>query len=127
MEISPPTLSKHYREELDTGKIQANAKVAEALFNRATKGGAQAVTAMIFWLKCQAGWKETSVLEHVGDGGGAIAVADARTELAVLIGRMHEAAKDDEAPATKKPARKRRARGKKRVAPKRVAVRKKKG
>ncbi|MDA8259536.1 MAG: hypothetical protein M0Z99_28515 [Betaproteobacteria bacterium] len=53
--ISQPTLRRHYRTELDTGAVAANAKVARALFNLATGGN---VTAAIFWLKCRARWHE---------------------------------------------------------------------
>ena len=56
--IDPKTLRKHYREELDTGHIVANAKVAESLFRKATGDGRQSVTAAIFWLKTRAGWRE---------------------------------------------------------------------
>src|SRR3712207_5833975 len=56
--ISKPTLEKHYREELDRAAIEANARVAESLFRKATSEGAQAVTAAIFWLKTRAQWKE---------------------------------------------------------------------
>ncbi len=65
--IDPKTLRKHYREELDTGHVLANAKVAESLFRKATGDHRQAVTAAIFWLKTRAGWKETSV--HEVNGG----------------------------------------------------------
>jgi hypothetical protein len=53
--ISPPTLRKYYRPELDTGAVAANAKVAGTLFKLATGGN---VTAAIFWLKCRARWHE---------------------------------------------------------------------
>lgn len=56
--VSKPTLERHYREELDRGELEANAKVAESLFRKATGEGAQAVTAAIFWLKTRARWKE---------------------------------------------------------------------
>jgi DNA-binding XRE family transcriptional regulator len=56
--VSKPTLEKHYREELDRAALEANAKVAESLFRKATGEGAQAVTAAIFWLKTRASWKE---------------------------------------------------------------------
>lgn len=62
--IDPKTLRKHYREELDTGHVKANAKVAENLFRKATGEGREAVIAAIFWLKTRAGWKETTVQEH---------------------------------------------------------------
>jgi hypothetical protein len=56
--ISKPTLERHYRDELDRGEVEANAKVAESLFRKATGDGAQAVTAAIFWLKTRARWRE---------------------------------------------------------------------
>ena len=69
LDISCDTLQKHYRRELTTASAEANAKVAEALFKKATGDGAQSVAAAIFWLKTRARWKETVVNEHVdGDG-----------------------------------------------------------
>ena len=37
--ISKPTLERHYRDELDRGEVEANAKVAESLFRKATGDG----------------------------------------------------------------------------------------
>jgi hypothetical protein len=59
--ITKPTLEKHYRPELDRAEAEANAKVAESLFRKATGDGAQAVTAAIFWLKTRARWKEPAI------------------------------------------------------------------
>ena len=39
---SPKTLRKHFREELNIGKIQANAKVAGALYQLALEGNVKA-------------------------------------------------------------------------------------
>ncbi len=50
---SPKTLRKHFREELDRGEAEANAKVAGALFSRALAGD---TNAQKFWLQCRAGW-----------------------------------------------------------------------
>ncbi len=61
--IDPKTLRKHYRDELDTGHVKANAKVAENLYRKATGEGREAVVAAIFWLKTRARWKETQVSE----------------------------------------------------------------
>jgi len=61
--IDPKTLHRHYRQELDTGHIKANSKVAENLFRKATGDGREAVIAAIFWLKTRARWKETNVTE----------------------------------------------------------------
>jgi len=67
--IDAKTLRKHYREELDQSKAKANATIGGALYNKA-RGGDTA--AMIFWMKTQAGWRETNVHEHGGIGGGPI-------------------------------------------------------
>ncbi len=63
LKLSLNTLKKHYAEELQLGLARANAVVASTLFAQA-KGGN--VTAMIFWLKARAGWRETTKLEHAG-------------------------------------------------------------
>lgn len=58
--ISVPTLLLYYRGELDRGSAVANAKVAQRLFDIATKGqGREAITACIFWAKTRMGWRET--------------------------------------------------------------------
>jgi len=67
--IDPKTLRKHYRDEIDTGSIKANSRIAESLYRKAMGDGAQSVTACIFWLKTRAQWKETIVQEHKGDAG----------------------------------------------------------
>jgi hypothetical protein len=64
--IAPKTLRKHFRQELDTGHIKANAKVAENLFRKATGTGREAVTAAIFWLKTRARWTEPRGPEPLG-------------------------------------------------------------
>lgn len=56
--IARNTLEKYFREELDHGKAVANAKVAGTLFKMATSGDSPAST--FFWLKTQAGWRETN-------------------------------------------------------------------
>src|SRR4051812_23129227 len=57
--IHGETLRIHYRNELDLGAIDANAKVAEALFKLAVGGD---VTAAIWWSKCRMGWSEGKVV-----------------------------------------------------------------
>lgn len=78
--IDAKTLRLHYREELDTAAIRANAKVAQTLFRQATEGGNTA--AAIFWLKARAGWRETERKEV------SITVEDLR--------RIVDSAKDDD-------------------------------
>lgn len=63
--IDLKTLRKCFRYELDEGKKAANAMVARALFKRATGDGPQSVTAAIFWLKAQAGWRDRPEQEPV--------------------------------------------------------------
>ena len=73
--VAPHTLRKHYRDELDNAVANANAMVAQSLYNMATKGeGKTRVTAAIFWLKTRAGWRETTVHEHNGKAGGPIQI-----------------------------------------------------
>lgn len=62
--VAPKTLRLHYREELDCGTVEANAKVAECLFKNATEHNN--VTAQIFWQKTRAGWSEKMMIEHSG-------------------------------------------------------------
>jgi len=64
--IDLKTLRKHYREELDLSKAKSNATIGGALFNKA-KGGD--TTAMIFWMKTQAGWREKTDVNHVSEDG----------------------------------------------------------
>jgi hypothetical protein len=65
--ISADTLTKYYHDELAKGRIEANASVAETLFKQAKEGN---TTAMIFWLKSRAKWKETSQHEISGNADG---------------------------------------------------------
>ncbi len=55
--ISPKTLRKHYRQELDTSAIEANLQVTETLFKMATSGTNTA--ASIFWVKTRCGHQPT--------------------------------------------------------------------
>lgn len=66
LDIDPKTLRKHYRDELDLAQAQANATIGGALFNKAKKGD---TTAMIFWMKTRAGWRETKNLDHSSTDG----------------------------------------------------------
>src|ERR1019366_3291129 len=50
------TLRRHFREELDRAAPEANARVAQSLYQQATAG--KKTAAAIFWLKVRAGWRE---------------------------------------------------------------------
>lgn len=58
--ISEPTLVKYYRAELDQALAKANAAVGGALYRKAMDGD---TTAMIFWMKTRARWRETDNAE----------------------------------------------------------------
>lgn len=59
--IDPKTMRLHYREELDHAMAQANATIGGALFNKAKAGD---TTAMIFWMKTRAQWRERHEIDH---------------------------------------------------------------
>ncbi len=63
--IGISTLIEHYRDELDNSVIRANAKVAAKLFRKATEG--DDLSAMIFWLKTRAKWREKDKDEQKDD------------------------------------------------------------
>jgi hypothetical protein len=97
LEISVKTLVKHYREELDRGKVRANAKVGMNLFAFASgaKGsGKEQITAGIFWMKTQAGWRETVDVNHQH-----AFIDGARERLAGKLGGAIPARGEESAPA----------------------------
>jgi hypothetical protein len=65
--ISPVTLRRVFAQELETGRAQAIAQVSETLFQKAIGGD---LGACCFFLKCRAGWREsTNRLELSGPNG----------------------------------------------------------
>jgi len=64
--IDGKTLTKYYREELDQALARANATVGGALFNKAKSGD---TTAMIFWMKTRASWREKQEIDHTSSDG----------------------------------------------------------
>lgn len=83
--IDPKTLRKHYRKELDTAFVHANARVAQSLFQQATSGNN--VTAAIFWLKARAGWKDKIDIDVSTNERPIAELTD--SELAAIIARRH--------------------------------------
>lgn len=73
LDIHEQTLRLHYRDELDLGVIEANAKIAETLFNQGVRDGN--TTALIWWTKSRMGWKEKQEIAHTDAEGGNLAVA----------------------------------------------------
>jgi hypothetical protein len=74
--IDKKTLLANFRSEIDTGKMAANSKVAESLFNMATNTRKPNVVAAIFWLKTQARWKEAkdTPLQNTGEDGEGLTI-----------------------------------------------------
>jgi hypothetical protein len=52
------TARRRFADELGRGAAEANLKVAQSLFRKATGDGPQAVVAQIFWLKARACWRD---------------------------------------------------------------------
>lgn len=64
------TLRKWFRQELDLAVIEANARVAQCLYQQATTPGNLGAT--IFWLKARAGWREKQQVEVTGRDGAPL-------------------------------------------------------
>jgi hypothetical protein len=65
---APKTLRKRFRDELDRGVAEANATVCGYLFAAAKAGN---ITAIIFWLKTRAHWRERTASDEPIPGGDA--------------------------------------------------------
>jgi hypothetical protein len=73
----PKTLRKHFRAELETGATEANAKVAQFLFNGASGAAlkdkalgatyADCARQAMFWAKTRMQWRETNHTLHGND------------------------------------------------------------
>jgi hypothetical protein len=94
--IDAKTLRKHYREELDLASAQANATIGGALFNKAKAGD---TTAMIFWMKTRAGWRERHQIDHTSSDGSMtpkqIDLSSLSSEALAEIIAAQDAAKND--------------------------------
>lgn len=108
--ISPVTLRKHFREELNQGFVQANAAVGAGLFKNATvatetyPGGIP--VAQMFWLKCRARWQQNPERNlpppPPADNAAELDAKDTARRLAFVLARgAHES---DKAPPKPKPA-----------------------
>ena len=69
-------------ERYKRGKARAIGAIAQSLIQKA-RGGDTA--SMIFYLKTQAGWRETAAIEHSGEGGGPIVVSTGRERLQAFL------------------------------------------
>ena len=62
LKITPKTLRRHLRQELDDGVVQANVQVMNTLFKMATSGRYAGAT--IFWAKTRCRWQESNRREQ---------------------------------------------------------------
>ena len=73
--IDAKTLRKHYRDELSSAVVKANAAVGRFLYQNAsgqTLGSgathSDCVRAAMFWAKTRMGWRETQNIDHTTGG-----------------------------------------------------------
>lgn len=77
--ISKQTLNRHFRREIDSGKVAASAQVAESLYKRAIDmHHPQGASCAMFWMKTQEGWVDKQEVE-VTHGSGVLVVPSAMT------------------------------------------------
>jgi len=63
LQIDVKTLTKYYRDEIDTAVAQANGEVGGALYSKAIAGD---TTAMIWWTKTRMKWAEKKEVDLSG-------------------------------------------------------------
>lgn len=98
--ISVDTLSRHFADELVAGKARTIAKVAGTLVKTALgPPSAQATASQIFFLKTQAGWRETIGLADETDRSDEDDVATAAS-IAGLLEKGRRAARAKAKPRT---------------------------
>ena len=83
--MSTETLTKYYRDELDTAKAQANASIAGRLYKKAMDGD---TSAMIFWLKTQAKWRETI---DISNEDGSLQQAPIQQAVLIALNKIQDA------------------------------------
>jgi AraC-like DNA-binding protein len=77
LDLSTSTLRRRFHDDprvlnaYKRGRSMAVAGMAKNLIQQAHDGN---IAAAIFYLKTQAGWKETNIQEHTGPGGGTPAL-----------------------------------------------------
>jgi hypothetical protein len=96
--IDPKTMRKHFKVELATSRIKANAAVANRAYQMAVAGDPPAAT--FFYLKTQLGWRETTRVEHTGPGGRPLVPLDAARALMESAATSRPPEDPDEKPIT---------------------------
>ena len=73
------------------GKAKAIAHVANGLLQKARAGD---TTSAIFYLKTQAGWRETERIEHSGPDGSPIQVGNVRQKIEARLEKLRQGVLD---------------------------------
>lgn len=73
MPMSTHTLLKHYKNELEIGKAKANAQAGTWLFELCSQKN---LGALCFWLKTQAGWRESTETVLTGDKSKPVVISN---------------------------------------------------
>jgi hypothetical protein len=82
--ISVDSLQRHYQAEIDTSREKANASVGGALFKKAMGGD---TTAMIFWLKTRARWRETL---DISNEDGSLKPEATQAAVLAALAKIHD-------------------------------------
>ena len=82
LDISVPTLTKHYADVLEVAAAKANAMIAQSLYRRALSNDKGAVAAAIFWLKSRAGWRDHGPVDETNATLGKKEIAQAEAQAA---------------------------------------------
>ena len=64
--VTQETVSHHYSEEMRVGRAKGISEVTKSLYRLAIEGN---LGAAIFYLKCQAGWRDVTTIDVPTDGG----------------------------------------------------------
>ena len=86
--ISVDTLYRHYKAEMDTAREKANASIGGALYKKAMGGD---TTAMIFWLKTRARWRETV---DISNDDGSLKPESTQAAVLAILAQRHASGSD---------------------------------
>ena len=77
LKISEPTLGKHFRDELNSGKFRVDMTAGRTVTELMESGDERVrLEAAKYYTARRMGWKETNVNEQVGKDGGPIETKD---------------------------------------------------